>query len=100
MVPVDYRGVEEELQPLLWEQMLEQLGVKGTAEAMIRAREYFEENVDNEPEDDRPKPLTLAELWEECQRDSDSLGNSQEEGEGEEEELYSEESEEEDNGDV
>merc|ERR1712113_575588 len=76
MVPVDMRGVGEDFDDV--EAMVEKLGPKKTAEAFIKAREYFEENKDKEPEEDRPKPMTAAE-WSEILADG---------GEDMEEELF------------
>merc|ERR1719326_845359 len=59
MVPVDMRGVEEEFEDV--DQMMEKLKPKGTAEAFVKAREYFEANKDKEPEDERPAPMPAAE---------------------------------------
>jgi uncharacterized protein (TIGR02452 family) len=39
---------------------LEKLDPKGTAEAILKAREYVEANNDGEAEKDRPKPLSLT----------------------------------------
>lgn len=59
MVPVDMRGVEEEFEDV--DQMMEKLQPKGTAEAFVKAHEYFKANKDKEPEDERPAPMTAAE---------------------------------------
>jgi len=59
MVPVDMRGVEEEFEDV--DQMMEKLKPKGTAEAFVKAHEYFQANKDKEPEDERPAPMTAAE---------------------------------------
>jgi len=59
MVPVDMRGVGEDFDDV--EQMVEKLGPKGTADAFIKAAEYFDANKDGEPEEERPKPMTAAE---------------------------------------
>jgi len=59
MVPVDMRGVQEEFEDV--DQMIEKLQPKGTAEAFVKAHEYFKANKDNEPEDERPAPMTAAE---------------------------------------
>merc|ERR1712071_665865 len=59
MVPVDMRGVEEEFEDV--DQMMEKLKPKGTAEAFIKAKAYFDQNKDQEPEDERPAPMTAAE---------------------------------------
>merc|ERR1740121_1054717 len=85
MVPVDMRGVGEDFDDV--EQMVEKLGPKGTAEAFIKAAEYFAKNKDGEKEEDRPKPMTAAE-WRKV------LAEDQMEGEGEEEELLEGEEEE------
>merc|ERR1712125_123576 len=59
MIPVDMRGVGEDYDDV--EQMVEKLGLKGTVEAFIKAADYFGDNKDNEPEEERPKPMTAAE---------------------------------------
>eukprot|EP00401_Gymnodinium_catenatum_P069751 CAMPEP_0117552258 /NCGR_PEP_ID=MMETSP0784-20121206/49613_1 /TAXON_ID=39447 /ORGANISM="" /LENGTH=155 /DNA_ID=CAMNT_0005349321 /DNA_START=39 /DNA_END=506 /DNA_ORIENTATION=- len=94
MVPVDMRGVGTDFEDV--EQMMEKLGPKGTAEAFVKALEYFAANKDNEPEDERPQPMT-AKDW------RDVLSNGQEDGEEElmfegEEDDFCEESEEEEEG--
>merc|ERR1712226_1712816 len=78
MIPVDMRGVGEDFDDV--EQMVEKLGAKGTVEAFIKAADYFDANKDNEPEEERPKPMTAAD-WKNVLDDDDSL-------EGEEEELF------------
>merc|ERR1719160_1568653 len=78
------RGVGEDFDDV--EQMVEKLGPKGTAEAFIKAAEYFEANKDKEPEDERPKPMTAAE-WKKVLEEDDM--------EGEEEDFLDEEGEEE-----
>merc|ERR1712187_1094473 len=78
MVPVDMRGVGEDFDDV--EQMLEKLGPKGTAEAFVKAKEYFDANKDKEPEDERPKPMTAKE-WREILEEDAAF-------EGEEEELF------------
>jgi len=83
MVPVDMRGVGQEFDDV--ESMVEKLGPKGTAEAFVKAREYFEANKDKEPEDERPKPMSAAEWKQVLQEDFD---------EGEEEDLLEEDEEE------
>merc|ERR1711920_1211897 len=83
MVPVDMRGVGEEYDDV--EEMTEKLGPKGTVEAFIKAADYFNANKDNEPEDERPKPMTALE-WKTVLEDSGD--------EGEEEELYEDDVEE------
>merc|ERR1719436_1863488 len=79
MVPVDMRGVGEDFDDV--EQMVEKLGPKGTAEAFIKAREYFDANKDKEAEEERAKPMTAAEWREVLENDI----------EGEEEELLEDE---------
>merc|ERR1719262_1847660 len=80
MVPVDMRGVEEAFDDV--ESMIEKLGPKGTAEAFLKAREYFEKNPGGD-EEDRARPMTAAEWREVLQQ------------EGEEEEMLDLEGEEE-----
>merc|ERR550537_555581 len=89
MVPVDMRGVGEDFDDV--EQMLQKLGNKGTAEAFVKAFEYFEANKDKEPEDERPKPMTAKE-WREV-LEEDQLD------EGEEEDFLEDEEAEEENVD-
>merc|ERR1712060_299330 len=87
MVPVDMRGVGADYEDV--EQMVEKLGPKGTVEAFIKAADYFNENKDGEPEEERPKPMTAGEwksLLEEDMLDEGMF-------EGEEEELVGDEEE-------
>mmetsp|Transcript_39953 Transcript_39953/g.55709 ORF Transcript_39953/g.55709 Transcript_39953/m.55709 type:complete len:164 (-) Transcript_39953:58-549(-) len=58
MIPVDMRGVGEEFDDV--EQMLEKLGPKGTAEAFVKAFDYFEKHKDKIPESERPPKMTAA----------------------------------------
>jgi hypothetical protein len=85
MVPIDMRGCADQLQDDI-EQMLETLGPKGAAEALVKCEAYFKENKDNEPADERPAEMTAAE-W----RDHLASGMM----EGEEEALLDEDDEEE-----
>merc|ERR1719265_981144 len=98
MVPVDMRGVGQEFDDV--EQMIEKLGPQGTAEAFVKAREYFEANKDGEAADDRPKPMTAKEWKNVLEEDDEMLMEGEEEElallEGEEEELLDEEGEDED----
>merc|ERR1712079_409784 len=82
-IPVDMRGVGEEYEDV--EEMLEKLGPKGTAEAFVKAKEYFDANKDKEPEDERPRPMTAAE-WRKVLED-DVEGEEEDLLEGEEEDL-------------
>merc|ERR1711972_531919 len=66
-------------------QMVEKLGPKGTAEAFIKASEYFEANKGNEKEEERPKPMTAAE-WKKVLEEDDAEGEEEDFMEGEEEE--------------
>mmetsp|Transcript_134276 Transcript_134276/g.199815 ORF Transcript_134276/g.199815 Transcript_134276/m.199815 type:complete len:175 (+) Transcript_134276:105-629(+) len=84
MVPVDMRGVGGDYDDV--EQMVEKLGPKGTAEAFIKAAEYFEANKDGEPEEDRPKPMTAAE-WRKVLEDDEMEDEEEDFLEGEEEEA-------------
>eukprot|EP00437_Effrenium_voratum_P007806 CAMPEP_0181429734 /NCGR_PEP_ID=MMETSP1110-20121109/17352_1 /TAXON_ID=174948 /ORGANISM="Symbiodinium sp., Strain CCMP421" /LENGTH=180 /DNA_ID=CAMNT_0023553011 /DNA_START=66 /DNA_END=606 /DNA_ORIENTATION=+ len=87
MVPVDMRGVGEDYDDV--EQMLEKLGNKGTAEAFIKAADYFEKNKDKVPEADRPAPMTAAQ-WKQVLDQDQLLEDGEEElldMEGEEEDL-------------
>merc|ERR1712217_150085 len=94
MIPVDMRGVGTEYDDV--EQMVEKLGAKGAVEAFIKAAEYFDANKDNEPEDERAKPMTAAE-WKQVLEDNGSMLEGEEEeelfDEGEEEELDEDEAE-------
>merc|ERR1712060_947479 len=90
MVPVDMRGVGTDFDDV--EQMMEKLGAKGTIEAFIKAADYFDANKDNEPEDERPKPITAAE-WKSVLEEDGLEGEESEDElfEGEEEEGLEEE---------
>mmetsp|Transcript_19762 Transcript_19762/g.52438 ORF Transcript_19762/g.52438 Transcript_19762/m.52438 type:complete len:170 (-) Transcript_19762:193-702(-) len=95
MVPVDMRGVGEDFDDV--EQMVEKLGPKGTAEAFIKAAEYFAANKDNEPEEERPKEMTAAEwknvLEDQQEEEEEDLleGEEEEEVDLDEEEAEGEE---------
>jgi len=91
MVPVDMRGVGEEFDDV--ESMVEKLGPKGTAEAFVKAREYFEANKDKEPEDERPQPMTAAE-WKKVLEEDFDEGEEEEDLLEDEEEDFDEEGEE------
>merc|ERR1719253_822504 len=85
MVPVDMRGVGQDFDDV--EEMVEKLGPKGTAEAFIKAREYFEANN----KDPDAKPMTAAE-WRAILEDDamEDMGEGDEEDfnfEGEEEDF-------------
>ncbi|CAE8593452.1 unnamed protein product [Polarella glacialis] len=99
MVPVDMRGVGEDFEDV--EQMVEKLGSKGTAEAFVKAAEYFDANKEKEPEEDRPKPMTKAEWKQVLEEDGMEDGEEEllEDGEEEEGELDEEEAEEGEEGD-
>merc|ERR1712060_692951 len=84
MIPVDMRGVGENFDDV--EDMMEKLGVGGTAEAFVKARKYFEENKDGEPEEERPKEMTAGE-WKKILEDDILEGLEEELFEGEEEEF-------------
>mmetsp|Transcript_32194 Transcript_32194/g.44953 ORF Transcript_32194/g.44953 Transcript_32194/m.44953 type:complete len:164 (-) Transcript_32194:77-568(-) len=87
MVPVDMRGVGEDYDDV--EQMLEKLGNKGTAEAFIKAADYFEKNKEKVPEADRPAPMT-AKQWKDVLDQDQLLEDGEEElldMEGEEEDM-------------
>lgn len=60
MVPVDMRGVGEEFDDV--EQMVGELGPKGTAEALVKAADYFEAHKGQLQEDECPKEMT-AKDW-------------------------------------
>merc|ERR1719215_127635 len=97
MIPVDMRGVGEEFDDV--EAMVEKLGPKGTAEAFIKAREYFKKH-EKDAGEDAAKPMTAADWRSVLEQDGDGAwGEGEEEEmmyqEGEEEECYGEEAEEE-----
>merc|ERR1712048_1408734 len=68
MIPVDMRGVEGTFDDV--EELVTKLGLKGTAEAFIKAREYFEANKDGETEEERAQEMT-AKAWREILNDDD-----------------------------
>merc|ERR1712232_889010 len=82
--------------------MVEKLGPKGAAEAFVKAFEYFESNKDNEPADERPKPMTAKEWRKILEEQEDGEEEEMPEGEEEEEGVVDEmeeEGEEEGDGD-
>merc|ERR1712232_648103 len=62
VVPCDLKGIGDEMDDL--DNMIEALGTKKTAEAFVRAHNYFEEHKEETKEEDRPKPMTAKE-WKE-----------------------------------
>merc|ERR1712190_441229 len=77
MIPVDMRGIGEDFDDV--EQMIKKLGPKGTAEAFIKAAEYFDANKDGEPEDERPKAMTAAEWKKVLEEDDEEFMEDMEE---------------------
>lgn len=91
MIPVDMRGVGEDFDDV--EQMLEKLGSKGTAEAFVKAHDFFEKNKEKLPENERPPAMTAAE-WRKVLDEERMMEEGEEEllgFEGEEEELLDDE---------
>jgi len=105
VVPIDLRGLDKEFpnDDLIDEdmhldvgRMVEKLGVKGAAKAFVKAQETFLANADNEPADERPRPMTAKE-WQE-NWDEDDAEEGEEEGEEGEEEGFEDGEEEYDDG--
>eukprot|EP00440_Ansanella_granifera_P015466 gb/GFBE01016812.1/.p1 GENE.gb/GFBE01016812.1/~~gb/GFBE01016812.1/.p1 ORF type:complete len:148 (+),score=45.56 gb/GFBE01016812.1/:1-444(+) len=67
------------------DRMIEKLGMKGTAEALVKAQQAFLDNRTGEPANERPQPMTVQQ-WREIWAD----GMMEE---GEEEELLEEDAE-------
>mmetsp|Transcript_44688 Transcript_44688/g.54703 ORF Transcript_44688/g.54703 Transcript_44688/m.54703 type:complete len:162 (+) Transcript_44688:72-557(+) len=91
MIPVDMRGVGEDFDDV--EQMLEKLGPKGTAEAFVKAHDFFEKNKEKLPEAERPPAMTAAD-WRKVLDEERMMEEGEEEllgFEGEEEELLDDE---------
>lgn len=82
MVPVDMCGVSEKFDDV--EQMVEELGPKGTAEALVKAADNFEAHKDQLKEDECPKEMTAKEWRAVLEEDEDEEGEEEESGEGEE----------------
>eukprot|EP00435_Cladocopium_sp_Y103_P042013 s760_g11.t1 len=100
MIPVDMRGVGEEFDDV--EQMLEKLGPKGTAEAFVKAHDFFEKNKEKLSETERPPKMTAAE-WRKVLDEERFMEDGEEEllgFEGEEEEDLEDDGEGEDDGEV
>eukprot|EP00927_Polykrikos_kofoidii_P029793 TRINITY_DN256_c0_g1_i1.p1 TRINITY_DN256_c0_g1~~TRINITY_DN256_c0_g1_i1.p1 ORF type:complete len:185 (+),score=69.46 TRINITY_DN256_c0_g1_i1:75-557(+) len=90
MTPVDMRGVGEDFDDV--DQMLNKLGPKGFAEALIKSKDYFAANHDKEPEESRPKDMTAKDWAEILGEEEDDMEIGEEEFlEGEEEEIPEEE---------
>mmetsp|Transcript_58801 Transcript_58801/g.164176 ORF Transcript_58801/g.164176 Transcript_58801/m.164176 type:complete len:175 (+) Transcript_58801:75-599(+) len=87
MVPIDMRGAGDDLDDDVGS-MVEKLGPKRSAEMFVKCADFFAANKENEPEDERPQNITAAE-WK-------TLGES--DCEGEEEDDFSFEDEEEEEG--
>merc|ERR1711972_985096 len=93
-VPVDMRGVGGDFDDV--EEMVSKLGPKGTAEAFMKAKEWFDANKEGEPEEERPKEMTAAD-WKKIleEEENDDLEGEEESFlEDFEEELDEEEEEE------
>mmetsp|Transcript_112505 Transcript_112505/g.318707 ORF Transcript_112505/g.318707 Transcript_112505/m.318707 type:complete len:167 (+) Transcript_112505:77-577(+) len=103
MVPIDLQAVDEQFDDDLIDEnanldvnrMVEKMGAKGAAEALVKAQQIFETNSVKEPEDERAKKMTAKE-WKDTMNGSSEDPFSDIEGlEGEEEENEGEEEEEE-----
>jgi len=82
VIPVDLRGVSENFAKDFdddFDVMVEKLGAKGTAEGLLKAFAYFQENKGKDPEADRETPITVKE-WKDKLADD---GFDDEEGEEE-----------------
>merc|ERR1711971_1109172 len=66
---LDYEGHEE---------LVEKLGLKGFAEAILQACELFEKNKSNFKKDDLPIPMTVAEWKEAAPEEEDDEGDEAE----------------------
>ena len=60
IVPVDLGGVGEKFENDA-EKMVYKLGAKGAAQEFIKAADCFDANEDQEPEGERPQPMTVFE---------------------------------------
>jgi len=60
LTPVDMRGVGEEFEDVA--HMLAKLGPKATAEAFVKAKDYFDANKDGEPEDERHVAMSVRQF--------------------------------------
>mmetsp|Transcript_160700 Transcript_160700/g.293539 ORF Transcript_160700/g.293539 Transcript_160700/m.293539 type:complete len:176 (-) Transcript_160700:155-682(-) len=98
MTPVDMRGVGKEFDDV--EQMIESLGSKGTVEAFVKAKDYFDKEKDKMPEEDRPNEMTAKEWRTVLAEEDDGLLEGEEEDLMEDfEEEFMEGEEEEDGAD-
>merc|ERR1740121_2807687 len=119
LVPVDLSAVEEKLSgngdsvPLVDEEgrlaighLIQRLGMREAAAAILEAQQRFLENPNAEPEDSRPKPISAREWreawdeWPEEGEEEELLEGEEEEEEVEEEAEGAEAGEEEEVGDV
>uniref|UniRef100_A0A7S2CCQ9 Uncharacterized protein n=1 Tax=Alexandrium andersonii TaxID=327968 RepID=A0A7S2CCQ9_9DINO len=97
MVPVDMSGAGGDYDDV--EDMVQQLGPKGAAEAFVKAADHFEKTKESLPEEDRPKPMTAAEWKQVLAEEEDLEGEEEDDLEGDEEELLDEGEGEEEEGD-
>mmetsp|Transcript_54734 Transcript_54734/g.86653 ORF Transcript_54734/g.86653 Transcript_54734/m.86653 type:complete len:171 (+) Transcript_54734:80-592(+) len=96
VVPTDLRGIHDNFEEEFeddFEVMMEKLGTKGTAEAILKAKEFWEQNKANEAPEKRAKTLTYEEFSamsgfqeDDEDEDEDEDADDGQEGEGEEEE--------------
>eukprot|EP00931_Biecheleriopsis_adriatica_P023019 TRINITY_DN14644_c0_g1_i1.p2 TRINITY_DN14644_c0_g1~~TRINITY_DN14644_c0_g1_i1.p2 ORF type:complete len:122 (+),score=47.94 TRINITY_DN14644_c0_g1_i1:111-476(+) len=92
MIPCDMRGVGKDFDGI--DALIEELGLVASAEAFIRAREYFEANKEKEAEADRPKPISALE-WRQILEEEEDIEDIDED-DWDEDELGEEELGEED----
>merc|ERR1719498_1578367 len=95
VVPTDLRGISDNFEEEFeddFEVMMDKLGPKGTAEGILKAHEYWEQNKGGEPADKRAKALT-AEDWKELTGDDDEDEDEDEEDAGDDAEGEGEDAE-------
>mmetsp|Transcript_25765 Transcript_25765/g.46666 ORF Transcript_25765/g.46666 Transcript_25765/m.46666 type:complete len:164 (+) Transcript_25765:74-565(+) len=92
MLPVDMSALEQDFEGI--DEMIEELGPVGTAEAFIKARNHFLANKDKVPEGERPEPMKASEWKQAIEEDMADMEDDEME-DGEEELLEDEDPEEE-----
>merc|ERR1712129_561817 len=74
MVPVDMRGME--LDGDVSDQAAEAIGPRGSAQAFLKAKAYFDASAGSMPDDARPKPMTAA-AWKRTLEDHSAVSGSE-----------------------
>merc|ERR1711874_454328 len=95
LVPIDITGAIDEFEGA--EEMVDKLGTKGTAEALLKAAKLFEKtSKENFNPNNRPIPMTVGEWKEEAEADEEEDDEDDDDDDAEDADEEEEEEDEED----